>query len=63
MNRRQLLLSLGALGAYATISPEAKTAPDTPSNFLVVFAGGGWDPTYLFDPKPDSALSGLGSKR
>jgi len=25
-------------------------------NLIVVLAGGGWDTTYLFDPKPDSKL-------
>ena len=56
MNRRHFLLSLGALGAYATFAPRAATAPGKARNLIVVFAAGGWDPTYLFDPKPESPL-------
>jgi hypothetical protein len=54
MNRRHFLFSLGALGAYATLAPRAATAPGVVRNLIVVLANGGWDPTYLFDPKPDS---------
>lgn len=46
---------LGALAAAALLRPRPARANTTVAKHLVVvFAGGGWDPTYVFDPKPDS---------
>ena len=52
MNRRSFLGSLGALAALGPRMARADTG--VARNLVVVHAGGGWDPTYVFDPKPDS---------
>lgn len=60
MNRRQFLTVLGAAGAVGSSSlfPSAARAngDGVAKHLIIVFASGGWDTTYLFDPKPDSPL-------
>lgn len=52
MNRRSFL---GSLGALAALGPRiARADSGVARNLVVVHAGGGWDTTYVFDPKPDS---------
>ncbi len=56
--RRSLL---GALGASALMRPGLASAADgTAKNLIIVFAKGGWDTTYVFDPKPDAPLVATG---
>lgn len=52
MNRRSFLGSLGALAALGPRMAWADTG--AARNLVVIHAGGGWDTTYAFDPKPDS---------
>ena len=66
LNRRTFLGSLGALGALGPLSllssSRARAATGPANHFVLIFARGGWDPTYVFDPKPDSSYvdTGLG---
>jgi len=53
--RRQFMsgsLGLGGLAALGALPRRAQAA--SPTRLVVYFAYGGWDPTYLFDPKPGS---------
>ena len=66
ITRRSLLRSLSALGAITGASAlglrgkSAHAAGAGANHFVLVFAGGGWDPTYVFDPKPDSPYVDMG---
>ncbi|MEM7157703.1 MAG: DUF1501 domain-containing protein [Myxococcota bacterium] len=59
LNRRTFLGSMGALGALGPLSllnpSRAYAAKGPAKHFVLMFARGGWDPTYVFDPKPDSS--------
>lgn len=61
MNRRDLLRLAGATGALAFFSPgstrraAARDRAATSRRLLIVFAQGGWDTTYVLDPKTQSA--------
>lgn len=61
LDRRRFLAALGSLPLLPHRSARASTG--TPRNLLVVVAGGGWDTTYTFDPKPDSDLVDTGAGR
>ncbi len=55
-SRRQLMASAAALGAGLLV-PRARAAPgDLPLHLIVVTATGGWDVSYVLDPKPESVL-------
>lgn len=54
VSRRSLLAMLGA--AALARPPVARAGTPAAKHLVVIFAGGGWDPTYTFDPKPDSAF-------
>ncbi|MEO8703684.1 MAG: DUF1501 domain-containing protein [Kofleriaceae bacterium] len=60
MNRRDLLKYAGLAGAATMLAPPflAKAGPRaaTKKRLIVVFAQGGWDPTYGIDPKMRSAF-------
>jgi hypothetical protein len=59
MNRRHFLTVLGAFGAAGTtslLSTASAQEQGLAKQLIIVFASGGWDTTYLFDPKPDSAF-------
>ena len=66
MTRRSLLRSLAALGAIGGVGALgfsrrlARASGTGAKRFVLVFAGGGWDPTYVFDPKPGSAYVDMG---
>jgi hypothetical protein len=54
ISRRHLLLGSAAmLGAAAVVRGSARAeVATTPKNLVLVVAYGGWDTTYVFDPKP-----------
>jgi len=53
LDRRTFLASLAAL----TLVPGRATATSHhPKHLVLLFASGGWDPTVVFDPKPDSSV-------
>ncbi len=60
LNRRQLLGRVPALAGLPLLSglfglpSQALAGPATKRKFLFVFAGGGWDPTWVFAPMLDS---------
>ena len=56
LNRRSLLKlgALGALAATAGVTLPRALAGGRARRLVVLFAYGGWDPTYVFDPSPDS---------
>jgi len=52
---------LGAMGALTLLpSSAARAASGDARNLIIVFARGGWDPTYVFDAKPDSPFADTG---
>ena len=61
MNRRHFLSALGAVGALSLLPSRSRASIGGAKNLIIVFAGGGWDTTYLFDPKPDSPYVNTGS--
>jgi len=46
-------LGLGGLAALGGLAPVARASGS--KRLIIYFAYGGWDPTYLFDPKPGSS--------
>jgi hypothetical protein len=58
LDRRRFLMSLGALAAARPAWANLDTA--AARNLVIVLAGGGWDTTYVFDPKPDSGAVDTG---
>jgi hypothetical protein len=50
LSRRNLLLASATAAAFGR-APRARAAAGAPKYFVVVFANGGWDPTYVLDPK------------
>ncbi len=60
LNRRQLLGKVPALAGLPLLSglfglpTQALAASASQRKFLFVFAGGGWDPTWVFAPMFDS---------
>lgn len=50
---RRALLGLGGLGALALALGARRARAGGPSNLLVVWNAGGWDPTFVFDPHPE----------
>lgn len=52
LSRRSLLRTLAAASALPLLPAYGRGS--TPRNLIIVYAGGGWDPTWVFDPKPDS---------
>ncbi|MEN0060526.1 MAG: DUF1501 domain-containing protein [Myxococcota bacterium] len=57
MFRRRDLLKLGAAASVGWMGARsARAASPSDPRLVIVFAYGGWDPTYLFDPKPGSSL-------
>jgi hypothetical protein len=53
--RRQFMLGSLGLGGLASLGAfPGRAGAATPNRLVVYFAYGGWDPTYLFDAKPDS---------
>lgn len=52
--RRTFLTSLLAGATLSTLGT-SRAGPPVDNLLIVIFAYGGWDVTYLFDPKPDSA--------
>ena len=61
MNRRDFLRLLGSTGMVAAapfgLSSKSFAADDVNHFFVMVHAGGGWDPTSLCDPKGSAARS------
>ena len=61
MNRRDFVKLLGASGIVASapygLSSKAFAADDVKQFFVMVHAGGGWDPTSLCDPKGNAERS------
>ncbi|MCB9591038.1 MAG: DUF1501 domain-containing protein [Polyangiaceae bacterium] len=58
LDRRRFLGASGLLLAGATLpilAGEAR-ASGAPKNLIVVLNNGGWDPTYVLDPKPGSSV-------
>ena len=57
ITRRHVLLGSAAmLGAAALVRGSAKAEPTSaPKNLVLVVGYGGWDTTYVFDPKPGHA--------
>ncbi len=53
--RRSLLAGLGAMGLFA---PLARAAAVGPRRLVVVHAWGGWDSTFVLDPKPRENVDG-----
>lgn len=55
ISRRDLLRYGGGLAGLAALTslPRPLRAGESAKNLLIVFAYGGWDPTYLFDPRPE----------
>ena len=53
LTRRAMLASLGSLALLRPL-PGRAGKQTAATNLIIVFAGGGWDTTWLFDPKPDS---------
>jgi hypothetical protein len=57
MNRRQLLAGLGLGGLAGLLSGRRARAAGVDDPLLIVyFVKGGWDPSYVFDPHPLSAV-------
>jgi uncharacterized protein (DUF1501 family) len=54
LNRRTLLKSAAATAALSLVPRRARAQTVAGKNLLIVFAPGGWDPTYVFDPKDPS---------
>ena len=54
MNRRELLLR-GAAASLAGMLPARLARASTTDHLLVYVAKGGWDPTFVFDPHPESS--------
>jgi hypothetical protein len=54
MDRRQFLWT----GAATLLTGAARASAPRPKSLIVVYAHGGWDPTYTFDPKVGTAISG-----
>ncbi|MEM9188901.1 MAG: DUF1501 domain-containing protein, partial [Myxococcota bacterium] len=56
LNRRRFLTTTAA-GISAAAAPallgQAEGQPASGKNLIVLFAQGGWDTTYVFDPKPE----------
>lgn len=52
---RRSLLSAGIAALAGGLSARASAAPSPAKNLIVVYVLGGWDITYLFDPKPGVA--------
>jgi uncharacterized protein (DUF1501 family) len=61
MNRRDILKYAGAAGAATLLAPSlsksfAAPAPASKRRLIMVLAQGGWDTTYVLDPKTQSAV-------
>ena len=54
MNRRELLFQ-GAAAGLAGLLPARVARASTADHLLVYVASGGWDPTFVFDPHPESS--------
>jgi uncharacterized protein (DUF1501 family) len=55
-DRRTLLKSAALTAALSLVPRKAGAQAMAGKNLLIVFAPGGWDPTYVYDPK-DTALT------
>src|SRR3982751_678002 len=51
LNRRSRLKSAAAAAALSLVPKIARAQTANGKNLIIVFAAGGWDPTYCFDPK------------
>ena len=54
-NRRQMLLGGAAGVAAGAIPGRARSTPPKPTRLVIVRAGGGWDPTFCFEPRSTDA--------
>jgi hypothetical protein len=58
-SRRALLQSAAVLGGASLLpsfAPRARATAITPRKLVMVLNAGGWDPTFVFDPKPGLPL-------
>jgi len=51
---------LGGLGMAFAAGLPARASTTGPRNLILVYAKGGWDPTWVFDPKPESPYVSTG---
>ena len=50
MRRRDFLRSTAFFAAIASLGVPRRARAASPRKLLVVWNGGGWDPTFVFDP-------------
>lgn len=57
MTRRGLLRGAGVLGLLGWLGAPRRARAGAPTRLLVLWNGGGWDPTFVFDPHFDDGLA------